>query len=85
MKSHQFAFFNCQFNFFNELHSVRTLTALPTFLSDQALPWAGIGLPRWGEVEEQNLRSPKRCQYQPFDSPGLRRTANIVTCRSRVA
>ncbi|KLU05455.1 hypothetical protein RISK_002087 [Rhodopirellula islandica] len=38
MKSHQFAFFNCQFNFFNELNSVRTLTILPTFLSAQATP-----------------------------------------------
>lgn len=38
MNSHQFAFFNCPFNFFNESHSVRALTTLPRFSSAQGEP-----------------------------------------------
>ncbi|KLU07679.1 hypothetical protein RISK_000196 [Rhodopirellula islandica] len=38
MKSHQFAFSNCQFNFFNELHSVRALTTLPRIRTTTAPP-----------------------------------------------
>ncbi|KLU06342.1 hypothetical protein RISK_001553 [Rhodopirellula islandica] len=39
MKSHQFAFFNCQFNFFNELHSVGALTTLSRIRTTTAPPF----------------------------------------------
>ena len=36
----------------------------------RAPPWAVIGLPRWGEVVEQNLRDPERYQPSSVDRPG---------------
>ncbi|PHQ36893.1 hypothetical protein CEE69_00430 [Rhodopirellula bahusiensis] len=37
------------------------------------MPWAGIGLPRWGEVVGQNLGSSKPFRIQAFGSLERRR------------
>ncbi|EMB15834.1 hypothetical protein RESH_00442 [Rhodopirellula europaea SH398] len=41
------------------------------------MPWAGIGLPRWGEVVKQNLRKLNPLQQQLFESLGERQTAYL--------
>ncbi|KLU05949.1 hypothetical protein RISK_001800 [Rhodopirellula islandica] len=61
MKSHQFAFFNCQFNFFNELHSVRTLATLPRFPSVQAMPLASMMM----AVGQQNRLQKRNFKTHP--------------------
>ena len=76
MRSHHFAFFNCQFDFFNELHSVRTLTApcvssasasIFFFLNHTCISPFQLGL----QVRSQPFQSLQRqpCFQDPTDFP----------------